>query len=70
LSTDSESRRFVLDLEKLSKAIVRYDEATDTLYLVLSDEEPDETLLLENDIVVRIRGNEVIGITIRGISSR
>ncbi len=70
MSTDSESRRFVLDLEKLSKAIVRYDEATDTLYLVLSDEEPDETLLLENDIVVRIRGNEVIGITIRGISSR
>jgi len=59
-----------VDLDELEKAFVQYDEASDTLYINLSDEEPDETVLLENDIVVRIRNGRIIGLTILNLSRR
>lgn len=59
-----------MDLDELEKAFVQYDEASDTLYINLSDEEPDETVLLENDIVVRIRNGRIIGLTILNLSRR
>ncbi len=67
----SEMKRvYTVDLDELEKAFVQYDEASDTLYINLSDEEPDETVLLENDIVVRIRNGRIIGLTILNLSRR
>ena len=67
----SEERRVVtVDLEELGNAIVNYDEVTDTLYIVLSDEEGEESLLLPNDIAIRISRGRIVSITVRGVRSR
>ncbi len=63
-------RSVSIDLDELSNAVVKYDEVSDTLYIVLSDEEADETLLLPNDIVIRLARGRVISITIRNACSR
>ncbi len=70
MSNAHSERMAQLDLEELGNAIVRYDELTDTLYLVLSNEEADETLLLPNDVVVHISKGKVIAITIRNVRAR
>jgi len=63
-------RRVEIDLEELENAIVKYDEVEDALYIVLSDEEEDEMLLLSNDIVIKLRGGRVISMTVRGVKER
>ncbi len=67
----SENRKkLVLYLDELERAFVQYDESSDTLYINLSDEEADEVLLLENNIVVRVKGGRVIGLTVLELSRR
>lgn len=61
-------KKFELDLDKLEKALVIYDHATDTLHISLSDEEADEVMLLENGIIVRARGGLLIGISVQNVS--
>ncbi|NPA97566.1 MAG: DUF2283 domain-containing protein [Crenarchaeota archaeon] len=65
-----EGKTAVIDLEELGRAIVSYDDVTDTLYIVLSDEEGEESLLLPNDIAVRISRGRVVSITVRGVRYR
>lgn len=63
-------KKVVVDLSKLEKAIVIYDQLTDTLHINLTDEEAEETLLLENGIIVRIKNGSLVGLSIQGISKQ
>ena len=63
-------RRVWIDISDLEKAFIQYDEASDTLYINLSDEEADEVLMLENNIVIRIKEGRLIGLTILELSRR
>ncbi|MEM1526757.1 MAG: DUF2283 domain-containing protein [Ignisphaera sp.] len=63
-------KKVVVDLGKLEKAIVIYDQLTDTLHINLADEEAEETLLLENGIIVRIKNGSLVGLSIQGVSKQ
>ncbi|MEM2262478.1 MAG: DUF2283 domain-containing protein, partial [Ignisphaera sp.] len=62
-----EARRVTLDLMELEKATVIYDNITNSLHIVISDEEADEILLLENNIVVKLSQGRVISLTIQDV---
>ena len=67
----SENRKkLVIYLDELEQALVQYDESSDTLYINLSDEEADEVLLLENNMVVRVKEGRIIGLTVLELSRR
>jgi len=67
---NSEVRKLLIDVDALGNAIVKYDDVSDTLYIVLKNEEEEESLLLPNDIVIRIAKGEIISITIRNVIGR
>ncbi|HID80636.1 MAG TPA: DUF2283 domain-containing protein [Ignisphaera sp.] len=70
-SVEREARRqLVVYLDELEHAFIRYDEISDTLYINLSNEEADETLLLENNIIVHVKNNRIIGLTILDLLRR
>jgi len=56
-----------VELKRLAKANFIYDDASDTLHIQLSNEEPDETLMLENDIIVRLKSGLIVELAITGI---
>ena len=60
----------MIDVEALGNAMIRYDDVSDTLYIVIKDEEEEEVMLLPNDIVVRIAKGEIISITVRNVMNR
>jgi uncharacterized protein YuzE len=57
-----------LNLAMLEKATIVYDQLTDTLHINLSEEEAEETILLENGIVVRVKNDKLIGLSVQSIS--
>jgi len=59
----------VRDLDKLW---LEYDGRNDILYINFGHdiEDADEEVLLENDIVVRVKQGRIVGITIFNFSSR
>jgi hypothetical protein len=61
------SKRVILDLSELEKATVIYDSITDSLHIVLSNEEADETILLENNIIVKLNQRKIISLTIQDV---
>lgn len=63
-------RQLVVDLDELEHAFIRYDELSDTLYINLSKEEADETLLLENNIIVHVKNNKIVSLTILDLLRR
>ncbi len=54
---------FIRDIEKMR---IEYDKQSDTLYIHFTEpeEEAEEAILVGDNIVVRIRGDEVLGITV------
>jgi len=56
-----------VDLKRLAKASFIYDDASDTLHIQISNEEPDETVMLENDIIVRLKSGLIVELAITGI---
>jgi len=56
-------RLFIRDIEKIR---IEYDKQSDTLYIHFTDpsEEAEEAILVGDNIVVRIKGDEVLGITV------
>ncbi len=66
----SNNRKLIIDVEALGNAMIRYDDVSDTLYIVIKDEEEEEVMLLPNDIVVRIAKGEIISITVRNVMNR
>ncbi len=61
------SKKVILDLSELEKATVIYDSITDSLHIVLSNEEADETILLENNIIVKLNQRKIISLTIQDV---
>lgn len=66
-------------MERVRELIVRgldnlwieYDKHNDILYISFAREEPDESILIDDDITVSIRnGKELVGITIMNFSRR
>ncbi len=57
-------------IEDLSKLWIEYDRQTDTLYLYFGKEEAEESLMLENDIIVLLRNKKLIGLIINDFGSR
>ena len=49
---------------------IEYDRQTDTLYINFGREEPDESIMLEDDVIVNIKGDKVVGIVIMEFSRR
>ncbi|MEM1610861.1 MAG: DUF2283 domain-containing protein [Sulfolobales archaeon] len=59
-------------IRKLDDIWIDYDRSADTLYINFGDEveEVDEAILVGEDIVVRIKNNEIVSITINNFSKR
>lgn len=54
----------------LTKMWIEYDKQNDILYLIFGDEEPDESIMLEDDIVLSLKGDKLVGISIYNFSRR
>ncbi len=56
---------------EVDKIDVLYDKARDVLYISFGPpREADESSLLENDVLVRYKGDKVIGLTVLSFSKR
>ncbi len=63
--------RPVLTVSKLDKLDVDYDEEADVLYISFGPPvAASDSKVLENDVVVRYKGERIIGITIPSLKKR
>ncbi len=61
----------VLTVSKLEKLDVDYDEEGDVLYISFGPQVPaSDSEVLENDLVVRFKGERIIGITVPSFRKR
>ena len=61
----------VLSVSKLEKLDVDYDEEADVLYISFGPPVPaSDSKILENDIVVRYKGDKIIGLTVPSLKKR
>ncbi len=61
----------VLTVSKLEKLDVDYDEDADVLYISFGPPVPaSDSEVLENDLVVRFKGERIIGITVPSFKKR
>lgn len=68
----SNEERKMFTIGDIDKLWFEYDNRNDILYINFGYdiEDADEELLLENDVVVRVKNNRVVGITIFNFSLR
>ncbi|WP_317896468.1 DUF2283 domain-containing protein [Pyrofollis japonicus] len=61
-----EKRPKKLCIKDIEKLYIEYDKQSDTLYIHFADpeEEAEEAMLIGDNIVVRIRDGEILGITV------
>jgi|UniRef100_A0A7J2TBL2 hypothetical protein len=59
---------YLISLRGLGNAKIIYNSAVDTLHIVIDEEEADKAILLENNIIVRIKNGRVIEIEIQDVS--
>jgi len=62
-------------LENLRVASIRelwieYDKQNDILYINFGREEPDESIMLDDDVIVSLRGDKIVGISIYNFTRR
>lgn len=70
---DSEEiRRKSFCIEDVEKIWLEYDKQSDVLYIHFGDinEEADEAILTENDVIIRVKGNKILTMTIMEFSRR
>lgn len=61
----------VLKIPKARKLDIDYDEEADVLYLSFGKPKPaDDGILLDNDVILRYKKKELIGITVIGFKDR
>ncbi len=61
----------VLIVPRAKKLDVSYDEEADVLYLSFGPPKPaDDGILLDNDVILRYKRNELVGITVLGLKQR
>jgi uncharacterized protein YuzE len=60
-------RYYIHDIERMW---LEYDENTDTLYIYFADKsvEPEEAILVGDNIIVGLRGDEIVSITVNDFS--
>jgi uncharacterized protein YuzE len=60
-------RYCIRDIEKFW---IEYDDKTDTLYLYFADKsvEPEESILVRDNIIVSVKGDEIVSITVNEFS--
>lgn len=59
-----------LKLGDPTKMWIEYDKQNDILNLVFGDEEPDESIMLDDDIVLSLKDDTVVGISIYNFSKK
>uniref|UniRef100_A0A7C4FAF4 DUF2283 domain-containing protein n=1 Tax=Ignisphaera aggregans TaxID=334771 RepID=A0A7C4FAF4_9CREN len=59
---------YLISLRGLGNAKIIYNSAVDTLHIVIDEEEADKAILLENNIIVRIKNGRIIEIEIQDVS--
>lgn len=59
-----------LKISDLRKLWIEYDKQNDILYFVFSDEEPDESIMIEDDIIVSLKGDRLVSISVYNFSKR
>jgi len=59
-----------LRVGSLRELWLEYDKQNDILYINFGREEPDEEVMLDDDVVVALRGDKIISISIYNFSRR
>ena len=59
-----------LRIASLKELWLEYDRQNDILYLNFGREEPDEELMLDDDVVVALKGDKIISISIYNFTKR
>ena len=59
-----------LRVASLRELWIEYDKQNDILYINFGREEPDESIMLDDDVIVSIRGDRIVGISIYNFSRR
>ena len=59
-----------LKISDVSSMWIDYDKQNDILYIGFGREEAEESILLDDDIVVAIRGDRIVGITVMDFARR
>lgn len=62
------ARRVVV--EDIEKLWIEYDKHNDILYINFGLEDADESIMLDNDVIIRLRGDKLVGIVINEFSKR
>ena len=69
---EAEIKERIRDLKigDVSSMWIDYDKQNDILYIGFGREEAEESILLDDDIVVAIRGDRIVGITVMDFARR
>ena len=59
-----------LRIASLEELWIEYDKQNDILYINFGKEEPDESIMIDDDVIVNIRGDRIVGIVVQGFSRR
>ncbi len=59
-----------LRVKNIKKIWIEYDKQTDILYIYFGKEEAEESLMLENDIIVLVNKDELVGIVVNNFGQK
>jgi len=59
-----------LRIAGLEELWIEYDKQNDILYINFGREEPDESIMVDDDVIVNIRGDRIVGIIVQDFSRR
>ncbi len=59
-----------LKIGSLRDLWIEYDKQSDILYILFGKEEPDESIMLDDDVIVNIKDDKIVGIIIQEFSRR
>jgi len=59
-----------LRVASLRELWIEYDKQNDILYINFGREEPDESIMVDDDVIVSLSGDKIVGISIYNFSRR
>jgi uncharacterized protein YuzE len=62
------TRRLIV--EDIDKLWIEYDKQNDILYINFGTEEADESVMIDDDVIVRMREGKLVGIVVNNFSKR
>ena len=57
-------------VEDLSFLLIEYDRVSDTLHIIFSKSDPDESVLVGEDVIVNLREGKIVSITLPEASKK